>query len=58
VLLGQLDLDQRREHLADLVGHLRETIDVLLEARPLAPAIPLGELLGQLVKPGISAGTG
>ena len=58
ILLGLLDLDQGREHLADLVGHLRQAVDVLLQARPLAPAIPLGELLGQLVEAAIVAGAG
>ena len=48
--LGLLDLHQRREQLADLVGHRRAAVDVFLQARPLAAAIPLGELLGQLVK--------
>jgi hypothetical protein len=56
--VGLLDLDQGREHLADLGGHLRQALDVLLEARPLAAAIPLGELIGPLVEPGISPGTG
>jgi hypothetical protein len=53
VTLEVFDLDQGREHLADLVFHLRQAVDVLLEAGPLAPAIPLGELLGQLVEPAI-----
>ena len=39
VWLDLLDLDQGRERLADLVGHLRQAVDVLLQARPLAPAI-------------------
>src|SRR5262249_36108288 len=58
VPLDLLDLDQGRELLADLVGHLRQAVDVLLEAWPLAPAIPLGELRGQLVEAAIVAGTG
>src|SRR5262249_28770613 len=43
-------------HLADLVGHRRQAVDVLLEAGPLAPAIALGELLGQFVESAIVAG--
>ena len=56
--LDLLDLDQGRERLADLVGHLRQAVDVLLQVRPLAPAIALGELPGQLVEAAIVAGTG
>ena len=58
VALDLLDLDQGREHLADLLGHLRQAVDVLLQARPLAAAIPLGELLGELIEPAVVARTG
>src|SRR5262249_41733019 len=51
VSLDLFDFDQGREHLPDLLGHRRQAVDVLLDARPLAPAIPLDELLGQLVEP-------
>ncbi len=56
--IGLLDLDHRREHLADLLGHFREPVDVLLQARALAPAITLGELLGELVEAAVVARTG
>ena len=48
--LGLLHLDQRREQLANLVGHRRAAVDVFLERRPLAPAVAPGELLGHLIK--------
>ena len=47
------DLRERREHLADLVGHLRQAVDVSLQTRLLAPAIPLCELFSQLVEAAI-----
>ncbi len=31
VLLGTLDLDERRKHLTDLVGHLGQPVDVLFQ---------------------------
>jgi hypothetical protein len=55
VSLDLFDFDQGREHLADLVGHLRQAVDVLLEARPLAPAKALGKLLGELIEPVVVA---
>ncbi len=58
VAVGLLDLGQGREHLPDLVGHLGQAVDVLLQARPLAAAVALGELLGELVEPPVVAGTG
>jgi hypothetical protein len=58
VVLRLLDLDQGREHLPDLRGHLRQPIDVLLHARPLAAAIALGELLGEFVEPPVVKRTG
>ncbi len=58
VALDLLDLDQGREHLADLVGHLGQAVRVLLDARPLAAAIPIGELLGQLVEPAVARESG
>jgi hypothetical protein len=48
--LDLFDLDQGREHLADFIGHFRQTVDIFFQSRALAPAIPLGKLLGQLVK--------
>ena len=57
VPLDLFDLNQGREHLPDLVGHLGQAVNILLQARPLAQAIPLDELLGQLVEPPIFAGT-
>ena len=48
VVLGALDLDQGGEELADLVGQLGAAVDVLLQAGPLAAAVPLQERLGQL----------
>jgi hypothetical protein len=58
VVLDLFDLDQGREHLADLVGHFGKAVDVLFDAGPLTPAITLGELLGQLVEPAVVVGTG
>jgi hypothetical protein len=52
------DLEQGREQLADLLCHLGRTIDVPLEAGPLAAAIPSGELPGQPVEPAVVAGPG
>jgi hypothetical protein len=50
VSLRPFDLDKGGKHLPDLVGHFREAIDVLLDARPLSQAIPLRELLGEFVE--------
>jgi hypothetical protein len=57
VLLDALDLDQRREQFADLVGQVGAAVDVLLQAGPLAAPEPRGELLGQLVEPPVIGGT-
>ncbi len=57
-LLGLLEPDHRREHLADLVGQIGIAVDVLLERRPLAPAIPRGELGRQVVEPCVLVGIG
>ena len=48
--LGLLDLDHRREQLADLLGQLRVAIGVFLECRPFAGPEPRRELLGQSIQ--------
>jgi hypothetical protein len=58
VLLDPFDLGQGRKSLADLLADSRQAVDILPHAEPLAPAISLGELLGQLVEPAIIAGIG
>ena len=47
--LGQLHLDEGREQVADLVGQLGMTRDVLFDAWTLAAAEPLQERVGQLL---------
>ena len=49
-LVGLLEVDHRGEESENLVGQVRVAIDVFLQARALAPAKPLGELVGQTIE--------
>ena len=48
--LGLLDLDHRREQLADLIGQLRVAVGVFLERGAFAAAEASREFLGQLIE--------
>ena len=55
-LLGVLDLGDRREEFPEVVGQVRVPVAVLLDARRLAAAEPVVELLDQPVEPVVVAG--
>ena len=51
-----LDLDQRREQLAELVGQLRVAVRIVLQRRLLPASEAGGELFDQPVEPEFRAG--
>jgi hypothetical protein len=57
VFLDLLHADQGREEVADIVRQLGVLGDVFRQGGPFPPAVPGGELVGQLVEQDLASGT-